>query len=196
MQRRSDEATKGETGNVKRIGGMASLLPASLFSVSLCLCGFSAPVDDAKPVKAKLSDMAWMAGTWSGPGLGGQTEEHWTAPGGGSMLGMFRLVNKDGKANVFELLLIEQEGEHVKYRFRHFGPGHKPWEKPDKPLEFDLIEVSESRALFESSVQTNPKRITYRRVGDDELRIRVQGEKDGKLGTGRELVWKRAGLKN
>ncbi len=172
-----------------------TICPLLFFSVPLCLSGSSTATDDAKPVKAKVSDIAWVAGTWSGPGLGGQTEEHWTAPAGGSMLGMFRLVNEDGKATVFELLLIEQEGEHVKYRFRHFGPGHKPWEKPDKPLEFDLIEVSESKALFESSVQTNPKRITYRRVGDDELRIRVQGEKDGKLGTGFELVLKRTAPK-
>ncbi len=167
-----------------------------LFSVPLCLCGSPTPAEDAKPVKAALSDIAWMTGAWSGPGLGGQTEEHWTAAGGGSMLGMFRLVTKDDKATVFELLLIEQEGEHVKYRFRHFGPGHKPWEKPDKPLEFDLIEVTESKAVFHSSVQTDPKRITYSRVGDDELRIRVQGEKDGKLGAGFELVLKRTKSEN
>ncbi len=169
---------------------------ALLFSAPLCLCGSPTPAEDAKPVKAKVSDIAWMAGAWSGPGLGGRTEEHWTAPAGGSMLGMFRLVNKDDKATVFELLLIEQEGEHVKYRFRHFGPGHKPWEKPDKPLEFDLIEVSERKAVFHSSVQTNPKRIMYTRVGDDELRIRVQGEKDGKLGDGFELVLKRTNEKS
>lgn len=171
-----------------------AILSTLILSVSPCLRAEPSQAATTKPVKANLSEIAWMAGTWSGPGLGGQTEEHWTAPAGGSMLGMFRLLNKDDKATVFELLLIEQEGEHVKYRFRHFGPGHKPWEKPDKPLEFDLIEVSESKAVFHSSVQTNPKRITYSRVGDEELRIRVQGEKDGELGAGFELVLKRTTL--
>lgn len=172
-----------------------AILSTLILSVPPCLRGEPSQAAATKPVKANLSEIAWMAGTWSGPGLGGQTEEHWTEPGGESMLGMFRLVTKDGKATVFELLLIEQEGEYVKYRFRHFGPGHKPWEEPDKPLEFDLIEVSETKAVFESSVQASPKRITYSRVGDDELRIRVQGEKDGKLGTGFELVLKRKALK-
>ena len=57
VQRRSDEATEAGTGNVKRIGA-ASLLPVSLFSVSLCLCGFFTPPDDAAPVAAELNVVA------------------------------------------------------------------------------------------------------------------------------------------
>lgn len=135
------------------------------------------------PIDATLEQVAWLAGSWAGPGLGGETEEHWTKPGGGSMLGMFRLVNGKGKTQVSELLMIEQEGSHLVYRFRHFGPGHKPWEEQDKPLVFDLVKVSPTEAVFQSSVQTDPKRLTYRRDGD-KMTIQVQGEKDGVLGKG------------
>lgn len=135
------------------------------------------------PIRAQLADLAWMAGAWKGPGLGGVAEEHWTRPSGGSMLGMFRLVNGKGKASVFELILIEQVDDQIVYRFRHFGPGHKPWEPPDKPLTFDLVRLSANEALFESNVQTDPKRLTYRR-DDDKLQIRVQGEENGELQPG------------
>ena len=145
-------------------------------------------------IVATLDQISWLGGSWTGEGLGGPAEEHWTTPAGGSMLGMFRLIAKStDKTRVCELLLIEQEGEHVVYRFRHFGPGHKPWEEPDKPLVFDLIEVSATKAVFESSVQTNPKRLTYRREGD-KLTVRVQGEKDGVLGKGFELSFSKTKL--
>ena len=145
-------------------------------------------------IEATLEQIAWLAGSWSGEGLGGAVEEHWTKPAGGSMLGMFRLVTRTtGKTRVCELLMIEQEGQRVVYRFRHFGPGHKPWEEKDKPLVFDLIEVSASKAVFESSVQTNPKRLTYRLEGD-KLTVHVQGEKDGVLDKGFELSLSRTKL--
>ena len=145
-------------------------------------------------IEATLEQIAWLVGSWSGEGLGGAVEEHWTKPAGGSMLGMFRLVTRTtGKTRVCELLMIEQEGQRVVYRFRHFGPGHKPWEEPDKPLVFDLIEVSASKAVFESSVQTNPKRLTYRLEGD-KLTVHVQGEKAGVLDKGFELSFSRTKL--
>ena len=34
---------------------------------------------------AKITDLAWLAGTWRGAGLGGMNEEHWSAPAGGTI---------------------------------------------------------------------------------------------------------------
>jgi len=134
----------------------------------------------AAPITADVADLAWMSGAWSGSGLGGSVEEHWTAPAGGSMLGMFRLVSSENKATVFALLLIEQHGEHVVYHFRHFGPGHKPWEPLDRPLVLDLVRLKDKEAVFESSVQSKPRRLAFRRDGD-RLFIRAQSERDGRL---------------
>ena len=144
-------------------------------------------------IKATLQQIAWISGAWAGEGLGGTVEEHWTKPAGGSMVGIFRLVGADHKMKVCELLMIEQHGEHVVYNFRHFGPGHKPWEELDKPLVFDLIRVTPTEAVFESSVQTDPKRLTYARTAD-KLSIHVQGETDGVLGEGFTLNMARTKL--
>lgn len=141
-------------------------------------------------IEATLQQIAWISGAWAGEGLGGTVEEYWTKPGGGSLVGVFRLIGSDHKMKVCELLMIEERGKHVVYSFRHFGPGHKPWEELDKPLVFDLIRLTPNEAVFESSVQTNPKRLTYTRTGD-KLAIRVQGETDGVLGDGFTVNMKR-----
>lgn len=153
----------------------------------------STPADASAPIEATLQQIEWISGAWEGKGLGGTVEEHWTKPAGDSMVGLFRLVGADGKLTVCELLMIEQRGKHVVYSFRHFGPGHKPWEELDKPLVFDLIRLTPNEAVFESSVQTDPKRLTYTRK-DDTMSIRVQGETEGVLGKGFTLDMTRTKL--
>ncbi|HEV8347885.1 MAG TPA: DUF6265 family protein [Vicinamibacterales bacterium] len=65
---------------------------------------------DVRSPRATVGDMAWFAGKWTGTGLGGVTEETWSAPADGAMMGMFRLV-KDGKVVFYEFLtLVEEEG--------------------------------------------------------------------------------------
>ena len=173
----------------------------ALSCVGLMLLAAYAPPKDTKStqeiastgLEATVQQIAWISGAWAGKGLGGTVEEHWTKPGGDSLVGVFRLIGADDKMKVCELLMIEQRGKQVVYSFRHFGPGNKPWEELDKPLVFDLIRLTPNEAVFESSVQTDPKRLTYTRNGDT-LAIRVQGETDGVLGDGFTLNMKRTKL--
>ncbi len=174
------------------------LVCAVLSCAALAMHADDAPQDVKQPkqsevavgIDATVDQLSWISGAWTGKGLGGTVEEHWTKPAGGSMVGIFRLVGADGKMTVCELLMIEQRGKHVVYSFRHFGPGNTPWEELDKPLVFDLIRLTPNEAVFSSSVQTTPKRLTYTRT-DDKLAIRVQGETNGVLGDGFTLNMKR-----
>jgi hypothetical protein len=147
---------------------------------------------DARPIDARLADLDWLTGSWTGEGLGGEVEEHWSKPAGGTMIGMFRLVVSGDTTRVSEFLMIEQEGDRVAYRFRHYGPRHVPWEK-EEPLVFDLVKLADREAVFHSSEQTNPKRLTYRRVGD-HLTIHVQAEENGQLTDGFTIQMKRGEL--
>ncbi|MCH8913064.1 MAG: hypothetical protein IIA33_05790 [Planctomycetes bacterium] len=185
----------------KRTRGCSAVTCVTLSCVGLMLLAAHDPPKEAKStqevasagIEATVQQLAWISGAWDGKGLGGTVEEHWTKPGGGSLVGVFRLIGADDKMQVCELLMIEQRGKHVVYSFRHFGPGNKPWEELDKPLVFDLIRLTPNEAVFESSVQTDPKRLTYTRT-DDTLAIRVQGETDGVLGDGFTLNMKRTKL--
>ena len=146
------------------------------------------------PVSATLQDLAWMTGSWAGTGLGGRVEEHWTSADGQSMVGMFRLVGEKDGFQVAELMIIEQMGTHITYRFRHFGPGHKAWEETDKPLVFDLIRVSAREAVFHSAVQERPIRLTYRLLDEKRLDVHVQSAEKGELADGFHVVMSRTVL--
>ena len=62
-----------------------------------------------------LTDISWIAGDWqTAPGGRAQIEEHWTAVGGGSMMGVSRTVAGD-KTVEFEYLRIEQRADGIYY---------------------------------------------------------------------------------
>src|SRR5688572_21205463 len=74
------------------------------------------------PAKASVDQVAWISGAWSGT-LGDRTiEQHWMTPLGTSMVGMYRSI-RDNKVTLYELLAIEQDGEGLALRIKHFAPG-------------------------------------------------------------------------
>lgn len=111
---------------------------------------------------ATLRDMAWYAGHWKGSGLGGVNEEIWSAPNGGAMLGMYRLL-RDGKPVVYELLTLTERNGSLLLRLKHFGPDLKGWEERDESMEFPLVAIRDQRIFFEG--------LTFERNGDQEVRI-------------------------
>jgi hypothetical protein len=115
----------------------------------------------------------WMAGAWQGPGLGGAVEEHWSAPAGGSLIGMFRLVQHE-ETSFTQYMLIEEEAGGVVLRFQHFNPGYEPWEKAG-PLSFDLTDSSAGRAVFESpDPKQVPARLVYSARGADAMSVAIE----------------------
>jgi hypothetical protein len=138
-----------------------------------------------QPTKPALSDLAWMAGSWSGTTARGiEMEEHWTAPKGNSMIGIHRDVVK-GRTALFEFLRIEQQGEQIVYL--SMPNGRSP------ATAFPLKEVSGTRVVFENPAHDFPQRIIYWMDGAD-LRARIEGTMKGKA-AGEEWRWSPAALK-
>lgn len=123
-----------------------------------------------------LRDIAFITGSWSGELFRGVGEEHWTAPGGGTMLGVFRLIHGE-RTTITEYLLIQQTNDGVIYRFKHFSPDYHAREP--QPLTFRLAEVKGQRAVFISDDESQkPYKLVYAREGDS-LNIDVLEMKDG-----------------
>jgi hypothetical protein len=143
---------------------------ASTVVVSSCfLIGGSALAQG--PARARISDLAWMAGSWRGEAEGALSEETWAAPEGDAMVGMWRLV-ADGKTRIFEVLVLREDEEGVALRLRHFDPALVAREEKDKPLVLRLVQWGPREASFEGpSVSGEPGlvRIRYRRPADDTL---------------------------
>jgi len=102
----------------------------------------------AKSPPATLADMKWLAGHWVGEALGGVSEEIWSPPKAGSMMGMYRLV-KDGKPVFYELLTIVEEQGSLVLRLKHFHSDLKGWEDKDRTVEFALVAVRDGVVQFE-----------------------------------------------
>ena len=138
------------------------------------------PPAPASPVKASVEQLAWVAGAWTGT-LGERTvEQHWSAPLGGSIIAMYRSIQAN-KATLYELLAIEQEGENVVLRIKHFapGPGLVSQEAKDESVNNTLVKLEDRLAVFEGGTAASPVRITFTSPDPATLNITVARQRNG-----------------
>jgi len=102
----------------------------------------------AKSPPATLADMNWLAGHWVGQALGGVSEEIWSPPKAGSMMGMYRLM-RDGKPVFYELLTIVEENGSLVLRLKHFNADLTGWEEKNKTFDFPLVALRNGAVHFE-----------------------------------------------
>ena len=131
-------------------------------------------------MKATVDQLGWVAGAWTGT-LGERTiEQHWSAPLGGSILAMYRSLQAN-KPTIYELLAIEQEGDAVVLRIKHFtpGPGLVGREAKDESENNRLVTLEERVAVFEGGTPDSSTRITFRSPDASTLNITVERRRDG-----------------
>lgn len=107
--------------------------------------------------RAGIDQAAWLAGTWAVETEGRWTEERWSPPRGGVMLGT-SLSGKGAVASSFEYMRITVDA-HGQLVF---------WGAPDgKPaVPFQAVDGGRTYLAFENPAHDYPTRITYRREGD------------------------------
>jgi hypothetical protein len=108
------------------------------------------------PAPLGIEGLAWMSGKWTTEGGGRWTEEQWSAPRGGTMLGFSRTGSAEAIGEFEFLRLAEDEHGLVTY---WASPGGRP------AVGFRLVEAGASSATFENPLHDFPVRISYRRDG-------------------------------
>lgn len=104
---------------------------------------------------AALEDIAWLAGHWRGEGLGGDCEEIWSGPAGGSLMGVFRMI--DGEAVAFyEIMTVQPEGESLAMVIKHFNPDLTGWEEREDVVTFPLLRITPTEAHFDGLTLRHP----------------------------------------
>lgn len=106
---------------------------------------------------ARVDDLGWLAGEWVDEGEGRWTEESWTAPRGGVMLG----VSRSGRGEAlreFEFIRIAA-GENGTISYIAMPQG-------GAPVAFRLVRHDPVSAAFENAAHDYPQRIAYVRDGD------------------------------
>lgn len=155
--------------------------------VALCLFALSggtaarAQAPAPAPAKATVDRLAWVAGAWTGT-LGDRTiEQHWSAPVAGSIVAMYRSI-RAGKPLLYELLAMENDGEGVVLRIKHFAPGVGlvSQEAKDQSMDHALVQAGERMAVFQGGTAESPVRITFTQPDPNALTILVERTRDGK----------------
>lgn len=111
----------------------------------------------ALQVPASVADLEWLSGRWEAASGERWTEESWSAPRGGALMGYSR-SGRGGALREFEFLRIQagQDGTLAYWA----SPGGRP------PVAFRLVSRTGTEAVFENPQHDFPQRIRYVRQGD------------------------------
>lgn len=137
----------------------------SLLMSAAALCVVTA---QAGPT-AKLSELDWMSGRWTGDMQGLPMEAYYTTSAGGIILGQTKISNGD-VAEFFEFEKIEQANGSLALQPMPFG-------KPG--VTFDLKEMSLNRVVFENPQHDFPTRIIYELKTKGQLLVGIEGTQNG-----------------
>lgn len=96
------------------------------------------------------------------------SEEMWSAPRGGTMMGINRTY-RGAELVAFEFLMIRRTPQGIVYRAWPAGRG---------PTTFPLARRGDRTVTFENRAHDFPQRIIYRRR-NDTLSARIEGDRGG-----------------
>lgn len=131
-----------------------------------------------QPASSPLEELAWLAGSWRSVSEGGATtEEHWTPPAGGSMLGMGRSLRPAGgdpegplATASYEFLRISAEpGGGVVYFAAPQG------RHPATPFTLERTGGPDDRRrlVFTNPAHDFPQRIVYEALGPHRALVTI-----------------------
>jgi hypothetical protein len=103
--------------------------------------------------------LGWLAGCWSRNDAEAGSGEQWTAPGGGTMLGVSRTV-RDGRTVEYEFVVIRAAQDQASTEFR-------------------LVRAGDRDVVFENAAHDFPQRVGYRLDADVRLTAWIEGSRDG-----------------
>lgn len=122
---------------------------------------------DAQSPPATISELSWIQGSWQGEAFGGQTEEIWSAPSAGSMMGMFKLIS-EGEISFYELMTIVEKDGSLLLRIKHFDKDMNGWEEKDTSVEFPLVDKKRNAVYFDG--------LTFKKIADRQMNVYVNIE--------------------
>jgi uncharacterized protein DUF6265 len=149
--------------NDQEIRMKTCLVLAGSVLIAAVACGDLDAQARLQPAHATISQVAWIAGVWSGAGNNVTFEERWTAPAGGAMLAVSRTI-KGNRMVAFEFLrIVERDGGLVYVA----QPNGRP------PTDFVLTALAAESATFENPAHDFPKVIRYAKRADGSLEATV-----------------------
>jgi hypothetical protein len=115
--------------------------------------------------------LGWLAGSWAQRSAEATMEVQIGSPAGNMVLSHWKSTDANGKVDFFEFekIAINEEGNVLL----------APYPFGTEGVSFPATEISESKAVFENPAHDFPRRISYEKLPEDRLGVRVEGEGDG-----------------
>ena len=124
------------------------------------------------PAAAKITDLAWMAGSWVGTVEGGGIlQETWLPPAGGTMSAAVRMIQGD-ETEMVELIVIEEVDGSLVFRLQQWSKSFAP--RMPGPQKLILAEIGDNRAHFVPANEDNAFRsLIYSRPSAEAFHIEL-----------------------
>lgn len=151
--------------------GLVFALFAAAYAASSALAAEDAP-------KAKITDLAWMTGHWSGPLQNGTIEENWIQPTAKSLASLVRSTSGDA-TSMIELIVIEEENDTLMLRVQQWNPGFKP--RTPAPQVMKLVESAPNKVVFGATAEGGLKTLGYSRPAPDQFVISIETPQGAKF---------------
>ena len=149
------------------ISSRISLIAVALLTLVTAVGAESTPSQgEALTVDA----LGWLSGCWAREGKEAGTDETWTSPAGGTLLGTSRTVH-DGKTVFHEFMMIRPAEDG--------GLEFVAWPSGQAEASFPMVEKGEHRVVFENPEHDFPQRIVYHLREDVQLDARIEGKQNG-----------------
>jgi len=126
------------------------------------ISAYSQIIDENESPKTAINDASWLSGYWQGKGLGGITEEIWSKPSAGSMVGVFKLV-VNNKIKFYEIITLYEENNSLLMRIKHFTNDLIAWEEKDETVDFKLVKAEKNKLIFDG--------LTLEKVSEYEMNV-------------------------
>jgi hypothetical protein len=105
-----------------------------------------------------VADLGWLSGAWAERKAGGEwTEEYWTPPRGGLMIGAGLTGSADTVRHFEHMRIVTDASGKVAF---HAMPNGGP------AVVFPVTRWTADEISFENPANDYPQRVTYRREGD------------------------------
>jgi hypothetical protein len=111
---------------------------------------------------APAEELGWLSGAWVSETTQGWTEENWTSPRGGMLLGTNR-SGEGAKATGYEFMRIACEEERCTF---YGSPAGQPPVAFRETSRLDVPHKAFHEMVFENTTHDYPTKIVYRREGD------------------------------
>ncbi|HEU4651142.1 MAG TPA: DUF6265 family protein [Croceibacterium sp.] len=153
---------------------IVSLLAAALASATAHAAETRTAPEGHTPPPASAAQLDWLAGIWTGEGIGGaQATEAYSPPGGGSVAGHFVQQDGEGGVEFFEIMQIAEVDGSLVYRLKHFSNALAGWEEKDRYVSFPLVAIEPNAVYFDG--------LTLRRAGDTLTSAVLVRQRDGSV---------------